>query len=135
MTRDARIVDGLARPGGTYSDVVRNGSMVFLAGMIGIDKEGRLVGTDIGAQTKQALRNMATALAAVGGELADVCSVTAFLEHGDDFAGYDAAYAGSFPTAPPVRATVQAHIFMEEAPVEIQAVAIVEVPAKPAHEA
>lgn len=100
--------------------------MVFIAGMIGTDQEGRLVGTDIGAQTRQTLRNMATALAAVGGELGDTCSVTAFLEHGEDFPHYDAAYAEFFPEAPPVRATVEAHIFAEGALVEIQAIAIVE---------
>jgi len=80
---------------------------------------------DVSSQTRQALRNMATALAAVGSTLADVCSVTAFLEHIDrDFAAYDMAYRMAFAEDPPARATVQAHIAGEGLLVEIQAIAV-----------
>jgi 2-iminobutanoate/2-iminopropanoate deaminase len=116
---------GVATPGGCYSQVVRVGDMVFLAGVVGQDAQRRLVGDDVGSQTRQALRNLATSLAAVGGTLADVCSVTAFLEHIDrDFAAYDAAYAEAFAENPPVRATVQAHIAGEGLLVEIQSIAM-----------
>lgn len=116
---------GVAAPGGCYSHVVRVGDTVFLAGVVGQDVERRLVGDDVGSQTRQALRNMATNLAAVGGTLADVCSVTAFLEHIDrDFAAYNEAYSEAFPEDPPARATVQAHIAGEGVLVEIQAIAV-----------
>ena len=116
---------GLAVPGGCYSQVVRVGDMVFLAGVVGQDAQRRLVGDDVGTQTRQALRNLATALAAVGGTLADVCSVTAFLEHIDrDFAAYDAAYSEAFADDPPARATVEAHIAGDGLLVEIKAIAV-----------
>jgi enamine deaminase RidA (YjgF/YER057c/UK114 family) len=99
--------------------------MVFLAGVTGQDPQRRLVGDDVASQTRQALRNMATGLAAVGGTLADVCSVTAFLEHIDrDFAAYDAAYSEAFADDPPARATVEAHIAGGGLLVEIQAIAV-----------
>ena len=116
---------GLAAPGGCYSQVVHVGDMVFLAGVVGQDEQRHLVGDDVASQTRQALRNMATGLAAVGGTLADVCSVTAFLEHIDrDFAAYDAAYSEAFADEPPARATVEAHIAGDGLLVEIQAIAV-----------
>ncbi|MGA3031427.1 MAG: RidA family protein [Candidatus Limnocylindrales bacterium] len=116
---------GVPAPGGCYSQVVRVGDLVFLSGVAGQDEQRRLVGKDVGTQTRQALRNLATGLAAVGGSLADVCYVTAFLEHADeDFAAYNSAYAEFFPVDPPARATVQAHIVGDGLLVEVQAIAV-----------
>jgi 2-iminobutanoate/2-iminopropanoate deaminase len=123
--RQAMNPPGVPSPGGCYSQVVRVGDLVFLSGVAGQDEQRRLVGKDVGAQTRQALRNLATGLASVGGTLADVCYVTAFLEHADeDFAAYNSAYEESFPTDPPARATVQAHIVGDGVLVEIQAIAV-----------
>lgn len=116
---------GVPAPGGCYSQVVRAGNLVFVAGVTGQDASRRRVGDDVATQTRQALANLAASLRAVGGSLADVCAVTAFLEHADrDFAAYDAAYAESFPVDPPARATVQAHIAGDGLLVEIQATAV-----------
>lgn len=118
---------GVPAPGGCYSQVVRAGNLVFLSGVAGQDAERRLVGPDVASQTRQALRNMAAELATVGGSLADVCYVTAFLEHADeDFDAYNAAYAEFFPANPPARATVQAHIVGDGLLVEIQAIAVLD---------
>jgi 2-iminobutanoate/2-iminopropanoate deaminase len=123
--REASNPPGLPPPGGCYSHVVRVGNLVFLSGVVGQDDQKRLAGPDVATQTRQALRNMATALASVGGDLSNCCSVTAFLEHADDdFASYNAAYAEFFPTDPPARATVQAHIVGDGVLVEIQAIAV-----------
>ncbi|MHB8398150.1 MAG: RidA family protein [Candidatus Limnocylindrales bacterium] len=112
-------------PGGCYSQVVRVGDLVFLSGVAGQDEQRRLAGRDVGSQTRQALRTLATGLASVGGSLADVCYVTAFLEHADeDFAAYNSAYTEFFPVDPPARATVQAHIVGDGLLVEIQAIAV-----------
>jgi 2-iminobutanoate/2-iminopropanoate deaminase len=123
--REASNPPGVPAPGGCYSQVVRVGNLVFLSGAVGQDESRRLVGADVAAQTRQALRNLDTALASVGGGLADCCSVTAFLEHADeDFAAYNAAYSEFFPVDPPARATVQAHIVGAGVLVEIQAIAV-----------
>jgi len=115
----------VAPPGGAYSQAVRAGSLVFLSGVVGMDASRRVVGPDVATQTRQALRNLESTLAAAGATLDDVCSVTAFLEHADeDFASYNAAYAEFFPTDPPARATVQAHIVGDGVLVEIQAIAV-----------
>jgi enamine deaminase RidA (YjgF/YER057c/UK114 family) len=71
---------GVSAPGGAYSQVVRVGDLVFLAGVAGQDQQHRLAGDGLATQSRQALANLRTSLA-VDGTLADVCYVTAFLEH------------------------------------------------------
>ena len=115
----------LPQPGGSYSQVVSAGPLVFLAGMTPRDANRQLPGDDIGAQTRQDLENMRNALESAGAGLEDVCSVTAFLsDSARDFAGYDAVYREFFPENPPVRATVEAGL--GDILVEIQAMAYVD---------
>jgi len=75
--------EGLPRPGGAYSLVVRKANLVFVAGLVGMDAERRLAGDDIQSQTQKALENLRGALAATGATLDDVCSVTVFLANAD----------------------------------------------------
>ncbi|RIQ26054.1 RidA family protein [Jiangella rhizosphaerae] len=70
----------------TYSQVVvATGSrQVIVAGQVPCDAGGALVGAgDLAAQTEQALRNVATALAAAGASFADVVRLGIYV------AGYD----------------------------------------------
>ena len=114
----------LPKPAGCYSQVVRCGNLVFVAGMGPRDADRNLVGTDIQSQTAQALENMRLALASAGANLEDVCTVTAFLaDISRDFRDYDDAYRRFFPADPPARATVQAGLV--GILVEIQAIASV----------
>ncbi len=112
-------------PGGAYSPVVRAGDLVFVAGMVGTDANKRLPGDDVGSQTRQALRNIQACLEAAGASLADVCTVTTYLEHVDrDFKAYDAVYREFFTAEFPARATVEAHIVGDPI-VEIQVTAVI----------
>ena len=73
--------DGLPKPE-MYSQVaVATGSrLVLLAGQVARDADGSPVGPgDLAAQTEQAFRNVATALAAVGGSFADVAKLTVYV--------------------------------------------------------
>jgi len=110
---------------GPYSQAVRKGNQVFVAGMVGMDQDRHLA-PDVAGQTRRALENMRACLVELGGTMDDVCAVNAWLEDVDrDFAGYNAVYREFFPQDPPARATVQAHL-LGGALVEIAAVAIVD---------
>jgi enamine deaminase RidA (YjgF/YER057c/UK114 family) len=72
---------GLPAPDAYRQVAVATGTRtVYLAGQVARTAEGTPVGAgDLAAQTEQAFRNVATALAAVGGTLADVAKMTVYV--------------------------------------------------------
>lgn len=71
--------EGLAKTKG-YSQVVKAGNLVFIAGQISMDKDGQLVGKDnVYEQAVQVYENLATALASVGGSKDDLVATTTYL--------------------------------------------------------
>ncbi len=78
----------LARPSGfshAVSVTASPGQMVFLAGQIGTDRDGKVAGGGVVPQFEQALGNLLTALAAAGGQPADLVSVTIYLVDVEDY--------------------------------------------------
>lgn len=70
---------GLVEPQGYTQVAVATGSrMVFVAGQVGQDAQGTVVG-DLAAQTAQALRNVGTALEAAGATFGDVAKTTVYV--------------------------------------------------------
>jgi 2-iminobutanoate/2-iminopropanoate deaminase len=91
-----------------YSQGVRVGSTIYVAGMAGIDAATKqLAGATIQEQTRQALRNCLAIVEAGGGRREDVAQVTVLLANPADFAGMNEEYAKVFATDPPVRAVTK----------------------------
>jgi enamine deaminase RidA (YjgF/YER057c/UK114 family) len=78
----------LARPAG-FSHAVSAAAarIVFLAGQTGLGRDGKIVAGGVVAQFEQALGNLLTALAAAGGQPADLASLTIY---STDLADYQA---------------------------------------------
>jgi len=69
----------LAAPSGFAHAVIATGSrMVFLAGQTALNADGTIVGDTIVEQFEQALTNLLAALAAAGGQPADLASLTVY---------------------------------------------------------
>ena len=66
MKPEAILPEGWPRPKGYANGVVAQGRMLFIAGMIGWDAQGRFHSDDFGAQARQALQNVAEVLKAAG---------------------------------------------------------------------
>jgi 2-iminobutanoate/2-iminopropanoate deaminase len=124
MTKQAVYTDKAPTPVASYSQAVRHGNMLFLAGQGGFDAAtGSLVGDGIEEQTRQTLRNLQYVLEAAGGSWDDVVSVRAFVTEHAEFAGMNAVYGEFFSEPYPARTTV----FCRLAPgmkVEIDAIAV-----------
>jgi 2-iminobutanoate/2-iminopropanoate deaminase len=110
---------------GPYSQAIRSGDAVWVAGQLGLDPAtGKMAEGGIEAETRRALENVRAILASVGLGLGDVVQTQVFLQDLDDFQAMNAVYAGFFPESPPARATVQVARLPRGARVEILAVAV-----------
>lgn len=98
--------------------------LIFTSGQLPRGDDGALVAGGIEAQTEQALANLERALAQEGASLKDVIKVTAWLTDASHAAGYNQVYARAFPTPYPARSTVISGLLMDEALVEIEAIAL-----------
>lgn len=109
----------------TYSQAARLGDLVFVSGQLGVDPFSReLVEGGIQEQTRQAIDNVATILAAAGSSLDRVAKVTIFLT---DFAWLRAmneVYAKRFPHRP-AKTTVEIARLDKDALIEIEVIASV----------
>jgi 2-iminobutanoate/2-iminopropanoate deaminase len=111
---------------GPYSQAVRIGQLVFVAGQVGLDPAlGRLAGEDVETQTEQALANLSAVLQAAGSDLARVVKTTVFLQDMATFAAMNAVYGRHFGDGPPARSTVEVGALPLGALVEIEAIALV----------
>ena len=124
MSKQAIRTDKAPTPVASYSQAVRRGDLLFLAGQGGFDAStGRLAGDGIEEQTRQTLRNLQYVLEAAGGSWDDVVTVRVFVTDHAEFAGMNAVYGEFFAEPYPARTTV----FCGLAPgmkVEIDAVAV-----------
>ena len=96
-----------AAPAGAYSQGIRAGDFVFVAGQGPLDPETReVVGETIEEQTERTLENVKAILEAGGASMADVVKATVHLSDLSLFSRYDEVYARYFPDPKPVRTTV-----------------------------
>ena len=140
MPRSVIVADALPPAPGPYSYAVQAGGWVFTAGLSGFDRTGAIAGAssgpvEAGAQTRQALDNLATALAAVGVPLAHVAKVKGYLTDFGHAAAYNAAYRDTFAAPWPARATAGAALVGEDAVVALEAIASVAGPPQVIHPA
>jgi len=123
--REVVLTKSAPTPVGPYSQAIKAGGFVFVAGQIAFDPAtGKLVEGDIKAQTEYVLKNLSAVLAAAGSSMDRAVKVTVFLKNISDFAAMNEVYAKFFPTAPPARSTVQAAGLARDALVEIDVVAL-----------
>ena len=72
------------------------GEIVVVAGMTGVDAEGRLAGPDVESQTRQALENVRGVVEAAGCAMRDVVRLQTFLTGAEHIAGFMKARAETF---------------------------------------
>ena len=99
-------VEYFAVPGGTnlpFSEAVRVGPMLYLAGQIGSDASGNVVSGGIEAETKQVLENIKTVLERHDSSLDRVVKCTAMLLDMKEWAAMNGVYVKYFTKNLPAR--------------------------------
>lgn len=99
------------------------GNLVFTSGQLGFGADGKLAGTDIVSQTRQAIANIQRILAAHGLGLGDVVKTTVWITDAGSFGAFDTAYAEAFGAHKPARSTTVAGLVVPGGLVEIEAIA------------
>ena len=99
------------QPKGPYSPGVRAGDFVCVSGQTPRDPiTGELLGSDVASQTRSTIANLQRVLEQAGAGLADVVSVTVYLQRSDDWDAMNAAYREVFRGPYPSRTTVGAEL-------------------------
>ena len=116
---------GAAKPLAPYSPGIDAACFVFVSGQLGLDPAvNKLVVGGIEAETRQALTNIQTVLAAAEVTLDKVVKVTVFLRDINDFAAMNSVYGQFFINEPPARSAFQVAALPLGAAVEIEAIAL-----------
>ena len=131
MTLERINPEELARPSGfSHAVSVPAGAMVFLAGQIGMDRDGQVAAGGVVPQFEQALGNLLTALAAAGGQPDELVSLTIYLTDVEDYQAHGkeigAVWRRLAGTGYPAMAGVGVtRLWLPGALVEIQGIAVV----------
>ena len=111
--------------GAPYSQAIRAGEFVFVAGQVGAKADGSgLVGNGIEEQTEQTFANLRAILEAAGTSLDRVVKTTVFLTDLDDLAAMNEVYRRHVGDSPPARSTVEVSRLPSNVKVEIEAIAL-----------
>jgi 2-iminobutanoate/2-iminopropanoate deaminase len=109
--------------GAPYNQAIRTGDLVFVAGQLGLEPGGTMVGPGVAEQTEQVMRNLAAILAEAGSSLDKLVKTTVFLVDLGDFQAMNEVYARHVGDRPPARSTFGVAALPSGARVEIEAVA------------
>ncbi len=123
--------DALGKPLGQYSHLtrVKASEFVFIAGQVGVDKDGKLVSEDFDAQCVQSFANIEAALKSVGAGWGNIVQFTTYLVHAQDIAKFMKYRLREFPKMfsngayPPNTLLMIDRLVQEALLVEVQAVA------------
>ncbi|HLL91874.1 MAG TPA: RidA family protein [Solirubrobacteraceae bacterium] len=115
--------DGVPPPVAPFAHATAAGETLYVTGQMPTGTDGKLVAGGIVEQTDQVMRNLARVLELVGGTLADVVQVRAYLLDWRDYAAFNAAYAAWFPKRLPSRTCVGVDGLAAGALVEVDLVA------------
>ena len=107
-----------------YSDAVRVGNLLFLAGTVGtVPGTRELIAGGVAAETRQALENVKHNLDTHGASLEQVVKCTVYLADIGDFEAMNAVYRQFFSHTKPARTTVGVQGLPLGARVEIDCIA------------
>lgn len=122
--KDAYVTDKAPRPVGPYSQVVKAGGFLFLAGQIPLTSENIMSEGDVVEQAHQVMKNLQAVVEKAGAALNHVVKTTIFLADLNDFEAVNQVYAQYFQEPYPARSTIQAARLPKGARLEIDAIAI-----------
>ena len=106
------------------SQGIKAGEWIFVYGQLGNDpRTGKLAAGGIAAETRQVCENLKAVLHAGGSSLEKVVKVTIYMQDLNELAAMNAVFSQYFPKDPPARTTFESARLINDARVEIEAIA------------
>jgi 2-iminobutanoate/2-iminopropanoate deaminase len=117
--------DKAPKPVGPYSQAIKVGNFLFVAGQIGIDPKTGKLKEGFEEQVKQTFENISAILSASGYSWEDVVRVVVYLKDLSKFSDFNRLYQELLKdvSVPPVRSTVEVSSLPLNALVEIEVTA------------
>ncbi len=109
---------------GGYSRAVAVDRWVFVSATSGYDYTSMTISESVIEQTRQALRNIETALAQAGASLKDVVRVQIFVAEAGDWPGISGVFAGVFQAIRPALTATVCGMIVPRIKLEIEALAM-----------
>lgn len=107
-----------------FNDGIVAGDTLYIAGQEGTNDAGKLAEGGVGPETTAALDNIQKIVKAAGFEMKDIVSVTVYLADIHEFPDMNKVYKTVMPDPKPARATIQAAGLVNNARIEISAIAV-----------
>jgi enamine deaminase RidA (YjgF/YER057c/UK114 family) len=118
--------DGLTKPT-TYTQIVKAGKLLFIAGQTGVTADGKIVGPGMKEQVAQVLTNLEIALKSQGADLSHVTKITTYVTNMSEYRAPDVAGLRTqrFKNRPPASTLVEVSRLADPGyKVEIEAIAV-----------
>ena len=126
MKKEVIYTDKAPKPG-PYSQAIKYGNLVFVAGQTSEDpKTGKPVHDSVAQQTERILNHTAAILEAAGSGMDEVLKTTVYISSMEHKAEMNEVYKKFFVTSPPARLTVAVAGIDDGLDVEIDVIAAAE---------
>jgi reactive intermediate/imine deaminase len=122
MAKQIIHTDAAPKAIGTYSQAVRCGATVYLAGQIGLEPASMEIVAGVGPQIHRVFQNLRAVAQAAGGDLEHVVKLTVYLTDLANFALVNETMAVYFQPPYPARAAVGVASLPRGAQVEVDAI-------------
>jgi 2-iminobutanoate/2-iminopropanoate deaminase len=127
MEKEIVFTEKATKPTAWYSQAVKAGNVVFLAGACGDDpKTDEIVGNgDIKIETKYALENIKNTVEAAGGTMKDIVKINVFVKNIEMMKDFNEVYKEYFSKNPPARIAMEISNLAGGANLEIDGIAVI----------
>ena len=126
MRKEVYVTPNAPRPTGPYSQALKVGAFLFIAGTLGVEPDtDELVEGGVAAQTRKAMENIRNVLRENGLDTKNIVKANLFIKNMDDFAVINEVYGSFFPDGKyPVRTCVEISRTPKNALIEIECTAV-----------